>query len=84
MAHKEMIVAFGMLMAAAPLSASTPESVPATPAPAASADAKYCLRVDPITGSLIETVKCWTREQWADQGVDVDKEWAENGVTVKE
>jgi len=40
------------------------------------------MKVDPITGSLIETVQCWTRDQWADQGVDVDKEWAKNGVKV--
>ena len=52
-------------------------------APAAGPDAKYCLRVEAFTGSRIETVRCWTREKWAEQGVDVDKEWAKEGVEVK-
>ena len=26
--------------------------------------------------------KDWYTEEWADQGVDVDKEWARNGVKV--
>jgi hypothetical protein len=38
------------------------------------------MHVDPITGSNVQTTQCWTRDEWADQGVDVDKEWAKNGV----
>jgi hypothetical protein len=34
------------------------------------------------TGTLIDQVKCWTREQWARQGVDVDKDWAKEGVRI--
>ena len=84
MAFKTLVVAFGMVVAAAPLSASTPEPDPSAGAPAASETARYCLHVEPRTGSLIERVQCWTREDWAEQGVDVDKEWPKEGVAVKE
>ena len=30
----------------------------------------------------VQTVQCWTRDEWAEQGVDVDKEWAKEGVGV--
>ena len=53
-----------------------------TPAPAGGPETKYCLRVDPLPGSLIETVECKTREQWANLEIDVDAEWALNGVRV--
>ena len=82
MAHKELAVALSMIAAISPVSAANREPPPTTPAPAASADSKYCLHVEPFTGSLIETVQCWTREEWAEQGVDVDKEWAKEGVAV--
>jgi hypothetical protein len=49
-------------------------------APAGSETTRYCLRVDPITGSRMETVQCYTRAEWAQLEVDVDKEWAANGV----
>jgi len=53
----------------------------ATPsAPAGGENTRYCLRVDPITGSRMETVQCYTRAEWAQLEVDVDKEWAANGV----
>ena len=51
-------------------------------APDAPADARYCLRVEPITGSRIETVQCRTREEWSEQGVDLDQEWRREGVRV--
>ncbi|HVF36566.1 MAG TPA: hypothetical protein VNA29_01320 [Sphingomicrobium sp.] len=35
-----------------------------------------------LTGHLIEPVRCWTREEWAEQGVDVDKEWRREGLRV--
>ena len=82
MAHKELVAAFIMIVAISPVSAANPEPTP-TAAPSAGPDAKYCMRVDPFTGSRIETIKCWTREQWAEQGVDVDKEWAKEGVAIK-
>ena len=80
MTHKELIVPLSLMIAAAlPLPAGTS----GTPlAPAGSPDTRYCLRVDPVTGSRMETIQCWTRADWAAQGVDVDAEWAENGVRV--
>jgi hypothetical protein len=83
MAHKQLVaVALGMMVAISPLAAASPEPTPMPGAPAAGPDARYCLRVEPFTGSHIERIKCWTRQQWADQGVDVDKEWPKEGVTV--
>jgi hypothetical protein len=84
MALKLSAIALGLIVAAgAPLSATQPESDAVAGAPEAGPDARYCLRVDPFTGSNIERIKCWTRQQWADQGVDVDKAWAKDGVAVK-
>ena len=82
MAYKSLAVALGLIIAASPVVAAQPESMPAEPAPAAGPGAKYCLKVEPRTGSLIERVQCWTREEWTDQGVDVDKEWADEGVAI--
>jgi hypothetical protein len=83
MALKLTAIALGLILGASPLAAAQPETDVGEGAPAAAPDAKYCLRVDPFTGSRIETIQCWTRQQWADQGVDVDKEWAKEGVEVK-
>jgi hypothetical protein len=81
MALKTLVAAFGMIVVASPLAAVQPESAPDQMAPQAGPDAKYCLRVE-LTGNVIEPVRCWTREKWADQGVDVDKEWPKEGVKV--
>jgi hypothetical protein len=81
MAHKLWVVAFGVIVAASPLSAASVGPASA-PAPTDSADARYCLRVEASTGTLIETVLCWTRAEWAEQGVDVDKDWATEGVAI--
>jgi len=77
MAH-EFVIALSMMVAALPLPAGSAENI----APAGTAVTRYCLRVDPTTGSRIETIQCWTRDEWADLGVDVDQEWAQNGVRV--
>lgn len=82
MAYKKLAVAFGMIAAASPLSATSPEPSPMTGAPVGGADARYCLRVEPVTGTRIEFVRCWTRQEWAEQDVDVDREWAREGVAV--
>jgi hypothetical protein len=82
MALKLSVIALSLIAAASPLSAAQPETDPAAGAPTAGPDAKYCMRVE-LTGNVIEPVKCWTRQQWADQGVDVDKEWAKEGVEVR-
>lgn len=49
-------------------------------APSGTADTRYCMKIEPTTGTLVSRTVCWTREQWANQGVDVDMDWAENGV----
>lgn len=82
MAQKIMLVALSMIVATSPTAAAQPEHIPTSVAPAGTAETKYCMRVEAITGSRIERVKCWTREEWADQGVDVDEDWAKEGVAV--
>ena len=77
MAHKQLAVALSVFIAASPVSAGTFE--PPVPAPPGGPMTLYCMRVT-VTGNIAEPVQCWTRDEWADQGVDVDKEWAKNGV----
>ena len=84
MSHKRLAVALSLILASSPLSAQVPERMPAAGAPAAGPSARYCMRVAPITGTLAETVRCWTRDEWTEQGVDVDKEWRKEGVSVRE
>jgi hypothetical protein len=79
MAHKNWIIALSMIFAASPLSAARPESPTAPPG---TPQTRYCMRVEAVIGTRIETVECWTREEWADQGVDVDKDWPKEGVSV--
>jgi hypothetical protein len=80
MALKLLVVALGMIAAVSPASATRHEPAP-TAAPEAGPDARYCLRIE-ITGSRLERILCLTRQEWVDEEVDVDKEWAENGVRV--
>lgn len=81
MAYRKLVAALGVIAAAFPVSATSPEPSAAT-APAGTADTRYCLRVEPVIGSLIVTIQCWTREEWAAKEVDVDKEWAREGVAI--
>jgi hypothetical protein len=74
----EWLVALMMTAAALPL----PVNPGAPAAPPGGAETRYCLRVDPVIGTRIETIQCRTREDWAELDVNVDKEWAENGVRV--
>ena len=76
MASLKWLLPLIAIAAASPLSAASEERT----APAGTADTRYCMRVDAFTGSRIERVKCWTREQWAEQGVDVDRDWPREGV----
>ena len=75
------------LLAALGLLGALPAATHARPAPepinpAESADARFCMRVGPWTGINIERTRCWTRQQWADQGVDLEKEWLKEGVRI--
>lgn len=76
------IIAFSMIAATSAVPAAQPDPGTEAGAPAAPAGARYCLRLEPNTGSRIETVRCETREEWAELGLDVDKEWAEEGIGV--
>ena len=81
MALRHFIVALSLI--GAPAMATNPVGEEALAPPAGTAETRYCMRVEPVTGSRIETIECWTRAQWAEQGVDVDAEWAKEGVAVK-
>ena len=80
MAHKAMIAALSALVATS--AAANIQPAPAPGAPAGGPNTRYCLRVDPTTGSRMETIQCRTREDWASLDINVDQEWAENGVRV--
>jgi hypothetical protein len=93
MALKILVAALGMIAAASPLTATTPEPTPATIPTTEAPGTLYCLRVGPYTGSRLESVQCSTRQEWAEECayqdwpwqdicVDVDKEWAKNGVRI--
>ena len=80
MAFKGLIIALGALVATS--AAANTQPTQTTGAPAGNANARYCLRVDPIIGSRIETIQCRTRDDWAALEVNVDQEWGQNGVRV--
>ena len=80
MAYRKLAIALGMIAAASPVSATSQHPDAATGAPAGTPETRYCMRIEAITGSRIEEVKCWTREEWAENGVDVDQDWAKEGV----
>ena len=71
-----------LLVAGSPLFAASLQQPQPRIAPPGNPNTLYCMHVDPITGSNVQTIQCWTREEWAEQDVDVDKEWAKNGVKV--
>ncbi|NUT01496.1 MAG: hypothetical protein HOP96_11015 [Sphingomonas sp.] len=79
MAHRKSILALSAIIAA-PVSAASLYPGPGTPAPAGTPDTLYCMHIEAITGSRLEKTKCWTRAEWAEQGVDVDRDWAREGV----
>ena len=72
------VITLAFVAATLPISLASAQPM----APAAGPGARYCLRVDAVTGSNVETVRCWTRHEWAAQDVDVDREWAREGVAV--
>lgn len=81
MANTALVAALSAVFAAS-AAASQTDRIEGAAAPAAPAEARYCLRVEPHTGTRLESVECWTREEWAEAEVDVDKEWAKEGVRV--
>ena len=81
MAYKQLALAFGMIVATS-AAATHAQSTMMTVAPPGTPATRYCLLVEPVTGSRIETIQCRTREDWALLDINVDEEWAENGVRV--
>ena len=81
MTHKHIFAALAVMAAWSPAMAAQSDPV-IEGAPAAGENARYCLRVEPTTGSRIELVQCETRYEWALLGVDIDKEWPKEGVRV--
>jgi hypothetical protein len=79
MACKELFLAFALMTPATVALASQAPSEGAPPAPDS---ALYCLKMEPITGTRIGSILCWTREQWAENDIDLDEAWAEDGVEV--
>jgi hypothetical protein len=77
-----LLVALSTIIAASAASTAQPELTQGVGAPPAPPEARYCLWVEPQTGSRLESVECWTREEWAEADVDVDKDWAKEGVKV--
>lgn len=76
MAYNELIVALSLIAT----TSQTPANPPQRVAPQGTAETRYCLKVDPLAGSRVETIQCKTRDEWAALEIDVDQEWAENGV----
>jgi hypothetical protein len=80
MAHHQSTLAFGILVIASSQAiASDNQRLPGN-APSGTAQTRYCMYVEPVTGSRIEQVRCWTRAEWAEQGVDLDADWAREGI----
>jgi hypothetical protein len=81
MAHTALIAGLSAIIAGS-AAVAQPADVQGASAPSAPPEARYCLRVEPQTGTRLESIECWTREEWAEADVDVDKEWAKEGVSV--
>lgn len=80
MACKELFLAFALMgPATTALASQQPSGEGAPPAPET---ALYCLKMEPITGTRIGSILCWTKQEWADNDVDLDEAWAEDGVKV--
>ena len=82
MVLRTVIAFLSMIAATTSATAAQHSQRPHFGAPTAAPDARYCLRVEAVTGTRLETVQCWTRDEWAEMEVDVDEEWAEEGVRI--
>ncbi len=82
MANKEWLLALTLIVSTSPVSAAGQDPARMVPAvaPPGTPQTKYCMYIEAITGSRLEEVKCWTRHEWAERGVDVDKDWPKEGV----
>jgi hypothetical protein len=85
MAWKTILLASILVTGALPVAASQShdhDDSTTAGAPDAPEGALYCLKMEPITGTRIGSVLCWTRQEWAENDIDLDKAWAEDGVEV--
>ena len=83
MMHKGLIAVLGIIVAASPVAASQPDLTPATGAPPGTPDTRYCLRVEPFTGSRIETTSMLDPRRMGRAMASMStQEWAEEGVRV--
>ena len=69
MQHVAKLAVLCLVLSAAPAAASDSTTKPA----AAKDQTKYCIQVEPSTGSRISTTECRTKAEWASLGVDVDE-----------
>lgn len=77
MAPITWLAAVSMIASAAPLCA---REVRTATVPDGTSETRYCMRLEAVTGSRIEQVRCWTRAEWRERGVDLDRDWPEEGV----
>ena len=63
------LVVLSLVLGAAPAAAADSAAKKA----AAKDQTKYCIQVEPSTGSRISTTECRTKADWASLGVDVDE-----------
>jgi hypothetical protein len=81
MAYRGLAIALAVIAAGS--AGATPNVEPRlATAPPGTPETRYCMRIEAITGSRIEEVRCWTRAEWAEQDVDVDQEWPKEGIRV--
>lgn len=81
MAWKTVLIVPALAAAATPAWASQ-DATEGDGAPPAAENALYCLKMEPITGTRIGSILCWTRQEWADNDIDLDEAWGEDGVEV--
>ncbi|HKC03738.1 MAG TPA: hypothetical protein VKC17_10590 [Sphingomicrobium sp.] len=69
MQHVAKLAILSLVLGAAPASAADP----AAKRTAARDQTKYCIQVEPSTGSRISATECRTKAEWASLGVNVDE-----------
>ena len=61
MAFKTLAVVLSAVVSTS--AAASTQSADTTTAPAGGPETRYCMRVEPQTGSRLESIECWTREE---------------------
>jgi hypothetical protein len=63
------LVVLSLILAATPVSAADH----AAKRTATTDQTKYCIQMEPTTGSRISTTECRTKDEWSRLGVDIDE-----------